>query len=107
MILRLIIYSIIFYILYKLFRKFKALDLNRASFKNQTKKEQPRPYDSNNVEEIDYDEIKWVTFSELKTSFPLKNYTIHLEMVFFFKLLSIIHFEYYSFSYNKMDNSYK
>jgi hypothetical protein len=41
-----------------LFRKIKLLDSKRTSFENKKKKEKPRPYDPNNVEEIDYDEIK-------------------------------------------------
>jgi hypothetical protein len=57
--LRIILYGILIYFIYKFFKRLiEPKNIKRkTTVKGGTKGEQPRPYDKNNVEDIDYEDL--------------------------------------------------
>jgi hypothetical protein len=57
--LRIILFVILFYFVYKLFRNLvKPAHKQRYSVRGKSQNNTPPPYDPNRVEDIDYEEIK-------------------------------------------------
>ncbi|MFQ5583712.1 MAG: hypothetical protein ACE5GL_04690 [Calditrichia bacterium] len=57
MIIRFIFYVVVFYFLFHLIKRLKAAYSDRTSFQHQKKQERQVPYDPQNVEDIDYEEL--------------------------------------------------
>lgn len=57
--IKLIFYGILFYFIYKVFKKLVEPNNNRrkTQVKGDAKGEQPSPYDKNKVEDIDYEDL--------------------------------------------------
>ncbi len=56
--LRILLYAILFYFLYKLMKKlFLPTTKKKTHIRGNSNKSKPSPYDKNNVEDIDYEEL--------------------------------------------------
>lgn len=55
---KILFYGILFYFLYKLMKKaFLPTNKKKTHIRGNSDKSKPRPYDKNNVEDIDYEEL--------------------------------------------------
>jgi len=58
MIVRILLYAFIFYFLYRLIRNlFLPTHKEKTEIKGNPGQKEPRPYDKNNVEDIDYEDL--------------------------------------------------
>lgn len=58
MIIRILLYAFIFYFIYRLLRNlFLPTQKEKPGIKGNPEQKEPRPYDKNNVEDIDYEDL--------------------------------------------------
>lgn len=56
--LRILLYGILFYFLYKFVKKlFLPTTKKKTHIRDDSKRDKPRPYDKDNIEDIDYEEL--------------------------------------------------
>lgn len=58
MILRILLIALLFYFIYRLIKNlFLPTNKEKSGIKGNPNKQKPRPYDKNNVEDIDYEDL--------------------------------------------------
>lgn len=55
--LRILLYAALFYLLYKLVKNLLRTSRKKTHLEGNSGRSKPRPYDKNNVEDIDYEEL--------------------------------------------------